>query len=86
MAKHYIAQSGSHSCLPDFCDVFQRREEAVNTLASLHELSGTQKRVLRQDGIVRLTFGADYAQVTACECGHPQLHSDSPLDWEKEES
>jgi hypothetical protein len=81
MPKHFIAMSGSVGCLPDYCDVFQRQEEAVGTLADIHELSHRDKNILRSNGYVDVAVGADYAQVLECNCDAPQIHSEHSLDW-----
>lgn len=82
MAKHYIAMSGSSGCLPDFCEPFQKRKEAVDALGDLHEMTRKEKEALRSSGYVTLTVGADYAEVKECQCVTPGIHTESGVvDW-----
>lgn len=75
---HYIALSGQPGCLPDHCEVFETRREAVDDLADLFELSRRRKRELRQVGHLwlRPNEGAAYCEIFPCPCSSPHLHSD----------
>ena len=87
--KHYIAMSGSHGCLPDHCEVFETHADAVSDLAMLFELGRTRKARLRKNSYLELTpspieardedfgFGAEYCEITECDCDNPAIHSDS---------
>ncbi len=85
---HYIAMSGQHGCMPDHCEVFDTHGEAVEDLTQLFELGRTRKARLRKDSYLELTpnpveenqgedFGAEYCEVTRCDCDNPLVHSDS---------
>lgn len=79
MAKtHYIEMSGLRGCLPDHCDVSFERRTCVESLAQLFELSEGRKRTLRADGWLDLKpdEGAEYAEITDCDCDEPWQHSD----------
>jgi hypothetical protein len=86
--KHWIAMSGSHGCLPDNCEVFETRKGAVDSLVSLFELGRTRAARLKKTGYLELTlspieqaqdvsFGADYCEITQCDCDNPLEHSDN---------
>jgi hypothetical protein len=88
--KHYIAMSGMHGCLPDHCEVFETREDAVSDLVFLFDLGRTRTARLRKESYLKLTpsaverrqdvdFGADYCEITECDCDNPSIHSDSGL-------
>lgn len=76
---HYIAMSGSHGCLPDHCEVFNTKLDAVEDLVSLFELGRTRKGILRRDSYLELgqRDGAEYCEITTCNCDNPMQHSDS---------
>jgi hypothetical protein len=85
---HYIAMSGQHGCLPDHCEVFESKKDAVQDLGQLFELGRTRAARLRKDSYLELTpnpieerqgedFGAEYCEITECDCDNPLVHSDS---------
>lgn len=80
MMRHFIAFSGNHGCVPDCIAVFSKRIDAVYHLIDLFELpvNGSRADDLRKSGYTELgrDFGADYAQVEECNCGHPEIHGD----------
>ena len=46
MAKeHYIAMAGLHGCLPASCHAHDEYEDAVESLADLHELTEEEENV-----------------------------------------
>lgn len=75
---HYIAMSGLHGYLPQFCTSCTTRKDAVDTLSDLHEMSHSQQKDLRRTGSVELKpyQGAEYANITECSCGDPERHCD----------
>ena len=75
---HYIAMSGLHGYLPQFCCAVDSRKEAVDTLADLHELSTRQVKELRRTGSVELKQeqGAEYCEWSLCSCWTPEVHND----------
>jgi hypothetical protein len=86
--KHYIAMSGMHGCLPDYCEVHEALPDAINDLVNLFELGRERTKALRQAKYLELVrnpveiaeercFGADYCEITACDCDTPEVHSDS---------
>ncbi len=85
---HYIAMSGQHGCLPDHCEVFESKKDAVQDLVQLFELGRTRAARLRKDSYLELIpnpieekqgedFGAEYCEITECDCDNPIVHSDS---------
>ena len=79
MTKHYIGQAGLHGCMPNYSDVFETYEDAVESLAQVHELGRNRKRELKRNGYIELNLrrdGNEYAEVTECECDEPEVHSD----------
>jgi len=47
--KHFIAMAGICGCLPNFCESYETKKGAVETLASIHELSKRATRELSRD-------------------------------------
>lgn len=79
MGKHYIAMSGSHGCLPDYCECHVRKSDAVSDLVSLFELDDVQERMLFEGDYLELRGaedGAAYCEIVVCECDDPSIHSD----------
>jgi hypothetical protein len=76
--RHYIAMSGSHGCLPDHCQSFGCKRDAVNDLVELFGLGQWATRRLRQDGYVALSpgAGAEYCEIQECDCHSPETHND----------
>jgi hypothetical protein len=78
-----------HGCLPDHCDAFETCADAVADLVQLFELGRTRAARLRKNSYLELTpnsiekaneefsFGADYCEITECNCDDPSVHSDS---------
>jgi hypothetical protein len=92
MSTHYISLSGSSGCLPEYCEAYEGTEEgfeaAVEGLDNLFELTKDQLKVLRKRRFLYLGggYGADYCQVTTCECETPSDHfEDGVVPWEEEE-
>jgi hypothetical protein len=91
--KHYIYMSGDHGYLPDYCDVSRDHKTAVESLAQLHDLGKTRKTSLANDNYLELEltpiekaqdhyFGAEYCEITECDCDTPWIHSDSITEEE----
>lgn len=78
MAKHYIAMSGSHGCLPDFCQSAYTHDQAVDTLVNLFELGRRRAAILKSDNYLELApiDGAQYCEIDTCECDDPSVHND----------
>jgi hypothetical protein len=76
---HFIAMSGSHGCLPDHCEVFETCADSVEDLTNLFELGRTRKARLAKFRYLELTRedGAEYCEITECDCATPGVHSDS---------
>ena len=82
---HYIAGSGTHGCLYDYCHAHETFEDAVQDLVALHNLGRVRERRLRNDRYLslkatfaeELSYGADYCEVNTCECIDPERHNDS---------
>ena len=85
--KHYIAMAGLSGYLPQYCDVFQDFDSAVESLCDLHEIpiSGTLASELANTYHVSLDLkkhGNEYAEIIECDCDTPQDHSEHPLEWD----
>jgi hypothetical protein len=79
MAAHFIAMSGTHGCLPDYCSVNESAEAAAEALGYIHELGPRDVRRLGNAGYLELggpETGADYAQIIGCSCETPEVHDD----------
>jgi hypothetical protein len=75
--KHYLAMAGLHGCLPNFSACCDTYEDAVTTLADLHNLGRDRTRELRERGTLELTpnrDGNEYCEITSCACTTPELH------------
>lgn len=88
--RHFIAMSGDHGCLPDYCDVFPEYQSAVDSLADMFSLGRTRKARLFADRTLELkpnfnedSFGAEYCEVTTCDCDNPAVHSDNGIDLDE---
>ena len=73
---HYIAMSGTHGCLPDYCHTYDTIDEAVDALMDLHELDETLRTEFIEYQYIELTYGAEYAEVVECDCDDPDCHND----------
>ena len=76
--KHYIAMSGIHGCMPDYCASLDSANGAVASLANLFELSRIQIRKLERNRTLRLSpeDGAEYCEIVTCDCNDPEQHND----------
>lgn len=78
--KHYIAMSGHRGYMPDYVDVFATRADAAASLAQLFDLGKRKESELRRYGWLDLNarrYGAEYAEITDCNCDRPGEHSES---------
>lgn len=75
---HYIAMNGSYGCIPDSCNVYVERTDALRSLEDLLELRGRQAKELDETGHVACTpaQGAAYCSVSTCTCQAPWEHQD----------
>lgn len=77
---HFIAMSGSYGCIPDNIAAFEKRTDAIKHIINLFELPvyGCKADHLRKTRYVDLggDFGADYAEIVKCNCGHIEVHND----------
>jgi hypothetical protein len=76
--KHYIALGGFSGYLPSSCEVYTKREDALENLEYGFELSEDQLDEVIKTGIVYLNpiHGADYCEVQECDCATPWTHSE----------
>lgn len=88
--RHFIAMSGDHGCIPDYCDVFPEYQAAVDSLADMFSLGRTRKARLFADRILELkpnfnedSFGAEYCEIQTCDCDNPAVHSDNGIDLDE---
>jgi len=76
---HYIAMSGIHGCLPQYCASHSTIRDAVEDLATLHEIGKNRQRTLRHDLYLELNSerdGAEYCEIAECDCDDPDCHND----------
>lgn len=78
---HYIAMSGNNGCLPDHCNAFRNRSDAIQSLIDIFEFRpyGNKATELKTFGYVTLekyTYGAEYASVEKCDCNNMKIHND----------
>jgi hypothetical protein len=88
--RHFIAMSGDHGFMPDYCDVFPEYQSAVDSLADMFDLGRTRKARLFANrtlglvkGIGEDDFGAQYCEVQTCDCDNPAVHSDNSVDLDE---
>jgi len=79
--KHYIGMAGLRGCMPNYCELYETYDDAVESLCLIHELGPYSKfrRELKRDGFVELNLhvhGNAYAEVVECECDEPWIHSE----------
>jgi hypothetical protein len=88
MPKHYIAMAGLHGYLPNVCEAFCTQTDAVDYLASIHELGVRRRRKLAKNNYLELNMhgshrppvpadGNEYCEIQECECDDPVVHCDS---------
>lgn len=76
---HYIAMAGLHGCLPQTSESYDNYDDAVESMASLHELGRNRTRQLKKDGYIELNLhrdGNEYAEIVECDCNDPESHND----------
>ncbi len=74
---HFIAMSGDHGYMPDYCSVYDSAEHAAEGLGCVHELSPRDIRRLANTGYLELggpEAGASYAEIIGCSCKTPEAH------------
>lgn len=78
MKTHYVGMVGIGGCLPSFCDVYENRKQAIESLADICELSKRQRMELKKFGITDLkkNQGNEYAEIVKCNCSEPGEHQD----------
>lgn len=83
---HYIYMAGMHGYLPNVCDVAGTLDDAVDSLAQIHELGRTRRERLKRERYLELHLygegilpddGNEYCEITECTCDNPSIHSDS---------
>ena len=77
--KHFIGMAGLYGYLPIYCDFFDSYNDAVESLADLHELGKKRRAELKKNGFIELNLhkdGNEYAEITECDCSDPSQHSD----------
>ena len=76
---HYIAMAGLCGCLPNVCESHNSREEAVESMSSLHELGQKRTASLHKSGYIDLSIhrdGNEYIEISECDCDDPGSHND----------
>lgn len=95
--KHWIAMAGlSGGYMPNYCDVFEEYENAVQSLADIHDLGKTRTMRLRKNGYLSMNMngtdgeiglppqpadGNEYCEIIECDCDEPHIHSENKVDW-----
>ena len=85
--SHFIGGSGEHGCLYDSCGVYHSLVDAVEGLADMFSLGRTRKATLKKNRTLELNpsrDGAEYCEITRCDCDEPWTHDDQMTenDWE----
>ena len=77
---HYVGMAGLHGCLPNYCNSYDSYQDAVEDLASLHELGKGRKGQLKKNGYLELNLhrdGNEYCEIEECNCEDPECHNDN---------
>ena len=61
--------------MPDSCGSYDCKNDAIASMADLHELSGRKQRELKRDGVLYIDDGNTVIEVYACECDEPDVHN-----------
>jgi hypothetical protein len=70
--------------MPLYCEVYETKQAAAESLADIHDLSGYKTRQLKRDMYLELdlhTHGNEYCEIAECNCDTPCEHSESPVDF-----
>jgi hypothetical protein len=84
---HYIGSAGLSGYISNYCEAYETRRGAAESLATMHDLSehGRVYRDLMRNGHAYLPkdAGNEYAAIDECDCNAPWEHSedDSPDNW-----
>jgi hypothetical protein len=86
--SHYIGGSGEYGCLYDSCGVYHTLNDAVDGFADTFSLGHTRKANLKKYRHLDLNprrDGADYCEITVCNCAEPWVHDEQMTedDWRK---
>lgn len=76
---HYILMGGMHGCLPEHCDVYDSIDGAVDSAASMYELSAREQNYLKRAQTLDMklsTDGVEYLEIQVCSCDKPWIHQD----------
>ncbi len=79
--RHYIAMAGLHGYLPNYCASHETYDDAVEDLATTHDLGQRRRRELKREGYLELNLkrdGNEYAEISECDCSDPACHNDNP--------
>lgn len=77
--RHYVGGAGLHGYLFNYITWGYSRGAVAEDLGSIHELSGRAIARLRRDWYYELdlhTHGNEYCEISECDCGDPNQHSD----------
>lgn len=79
---HYVGMNGTSGCIPDSFRAYHSLSDAVDSLSDLLELTKGQRKELHSSGYVACTpeQGADYAEISECDCPAPWEHSERDDD------
>ena len=78
--KHYIAMAGLSGYMPSYCQSHDTIKNAIEDLASIHELSPNyMRKAMGSAHYMNLNLhkhGNEYAEITECHCNEPEVHND----------
>lgn len=74
--SHYVGMAGLHGCLPQCCDAYDTYQDAVESMAQIHNLGKNRKRELKKYGYLELNIrrdGNEYIEIQrhlgcSCDC------------------
>lgn len=76
---HFVGMAGLHGYMPNYVSNYDTYDDAVDYLASMHELGSRRKAELKRNGYIELNihkYGNEYAEIEACNCDDPECHND----------
>jgi hypothetical protein len=88
--RHWIGMAGLRGYMPNYCDVWQTKEDAIEGLLFIHDdaLIGPPrvKTALRRFEFVEIDlhkWGNEYLEIMPCNCDEPWVHSEDgeKADW-----
>lgn len=75
--RHFVTMAGLRGCIPNYLSWSWEEKEAVEDLASVHELGRRRKRELADTWMLDLQIerdGNEYCQIDQCWCENPDIN------------